>query len=166
MKQKFAVIALFLMVASLSSFAQSKKVKLPTPLVAEEGITNLVVADNIDVVFVQNKFETDGVRAAEESVSKLSAKIIDGTLFLSTTKKRVAGERIPVFVSINNLETLTLKGNAFATSRDAINTKNLQVNISRDARVSLKSNGKIFVNASGNYQVVKESGFSSLYVLD
>lgn len=167
MKQKFTFIALFILALQVSSFAQNKKSKMPPPLVSDEAISTLVVSDNIDVVFIQDKTPFEGVKVTEEKVGKISARVVDGTLYLSTFKKRVAGgERVPVYVTINDLETLTLKGNSFATSRGVINARNLQVNLSREAKVSLKSVGKLNVNAPGNYQVTKEAGYSSLVVTD
>jgi hypothetical protein len=167
MKKRFALFALLIMMAQLNSFAQNRQTKItwPSPLITDEGITDITASDNIDLVLIQDSPENVSVKVPDYVLGKLKVSIDEGKLFLAPAKNLKTGERLTVYVWINELESLTLKGNAFATSTRILQNKNLHISVSEDASFSLKSKSKVWFNAGTNYQVVKEDGYFSVYAL-
>jgi Putative auto-transporter adhesin, head GIN domain len=159
---KIASLAVFILAAQLAGFGQSKEaaIKHSSPLIIEEEIKSITISDNLDVVFVQNTQDNETVRVVSDNVNKVKAFMLDGSLVIATTKKRNPGERLVVYVYVNNLEELRLKGNAFATSYGVLHSENLQISISKDAKLMITSNGKMEVNSSGRYQLSQDDGYS------
>lgn len=160
MKQKFVLLILVIALVQLSGFAQERK-KIPSylPLVAEDGIASITASENIDVILFQDKPENVRVRVPDNVLNKLRISISGNSLFLSASKKLSEGERLTVYVWINELENLTLKGNAFAISTGVLNTRNLHISASSSATVSVKSKGQVWMDSPLNYQLVKENGY-------
>jgi hypothetical protein len=162
MKLRIAMFAVLILAVQVAGFGQAKeaKTKHSSPIVIEEEIKSISISDNLDVIFIQNTLENETVKVQSGAVGKIKASMINGTLFLSATKRVTEGERLLVYVNVNRLEELRLKGNAFAISYDILHSDNLEINISKEAKVMLRSNGKVEVNSPGSYQLSKEPGYS------
>jgi hypothetical protein len=162
MKQKLIWISLLTVLLNMHSVGHAQKSYLPSslPLVTEVGISDITISDNINVVLMQEKPENVKVKVLDGTVSKLKISIVGGRLFLGSSKNLKEGERLVVYVWVNDLETLTLNGNAIATSKGILQNRNLHISASREAMVSLKSTGKVWIDAPENYEVAKEDGYS------
>lgn len=166
MKQKFVLITfLVITLSQLNGFAQGSKFKLPAslPLVADDGIYRITVSENVNVILVQDKPENVGVKVSEDVLRKLKFSIDRGDLFLATAKELAADERLTVYVWVNDLENLTLKGNAVAVSRGILQSRNLHISSANGAAVSIKSKGKVWFDVPENYRVIKEKGYNFVH---
>jgi putative autotransporter adhesin-like protein len=162
MKQKFIVIAILLLLVQVNSFAQKEpktSLAMALPLVVEEGIFSLVVSDNIDVVLIPESPDNVKVKATDAVISKLKVSYSEGRLFLDAAKNVGKDERLVVYVWINDLENLTLKGNSYAISQGILQSKDLHISLAKDASVLLKSKGNVWFDAPTNHQVLKEKGY-------
>ena len=159
MKRKFGLVTLFIMLAQLNSFAQNSIAKMLLPLIAEDGITSITASGNIDVILIQDKPENVAVKASDNVLSKLNVSLVGENLSLAPAKELRSSERLEVYIWINDLENLTLKGNAVAVSRGILQGRNLHVSAATNAMVSLKSRDKVWFDTPANYQVVNEKGF-------
>ncbi len=163
MKQKFAVLVLLTLMVQLSSFAQKKDPKnylhLSLPLVVDEGISSIVATDKIDVVLIQDSPDNVKVKATGAVIDKLKVSFSEGRLFLDAAQNTRDDERLIVYVWVNNLENLTLKGDSFAISQGILQSNNLHVSIASQATVSIKSKGKVWFDAPTNHQVIKQNGY-------
>jgi hypothetical protein len=169
MKQKITVIVLLFGLLQLNSFAQGQKSRqVPAfPLLIEDDIRSITVSDNIDLVLIQTARENVNVRVHDNAVDKIRIRVEDRGIFLSATKKLSKGERLIVYANVNDLENLTLKGNAFAMSRGVLGSHHLHVNIDKGAKVALKSNGTVQVHTDGKYQISKETEeYSSVFAAE
>ncbi len=161
MKQKFILMAILALSIQVGGFAQVKAPgsKLALPLIAEEGITSIVISDNIDVVLIPESPENVKVKAADDVIAKLRVSYSEGRLFLDAAKGVLKGERLVVYVWVNNLENLTLRGDSYAISQGILPGNNLHLSLGRDASVALKSKGNVWFDEPTNHQVLKQKGY-------
>lgn len=170
MKQKFALIAVVLItLLHLNSSAQHTKnqsalqmqnqMMASLPLMAEDGIRSITISDNVSVVLSQTSPDRIGVRATSDAIKKLSVALVDGNLFLGATNKLLPGERLTVFVRVNELQELVLQGSALVVSQGILQGNALHVSAGKEAKVSLKSTGKVWFDGPVNYQVENEKGY-------
>jgi len=162
MKQKFTVIAILLLLVQVNSFAQKEpktSLAISLPLVVEEGIYSLVVSDNIDVVLIPESADNVKVKATNAVISKLKVAYSEGRLFLDATKNVKKDERLVVYVWVNDLENLTLRGDSYAISQGILQGRDLHISLSKQASVSLKSKGNVWFDEPTNHQVLKQKGY-------
>jgi hypothetical protein len=161
MKQKFALIVLIITLLQQAGFGQNKTITMPAsfPLIAEDEITSITASENIDLVLIQDRPENVGAKAAADVMRKLKVSMVDGNLILATAKSLAMNERLIVYVWVNDLENLTLNGNAFATCRGILNGKNLHVSAATDASFSIKSRSKVWFDTPAKYEMVNKDGY-------
>lgn len=163
MKQKFFVIAILLLMVQGNSFAQKESrtsLAMKLPLVVEEGIYSIVISDNIDVVLIPDSPDNVKVKATDAVISKLKVSYSEGRLFLDAAKNVEKNERLVVYVWINELENLTLKGDSYAISQGILQSRNLHISLAKEASVLLKSKGNVWFDEPTNHQVLKQKGYS------
>lgn len=161
MKIKQSILLIATMMIFSAPFAQNldnHTNKVPV-IVAESGIRSITVSNNIDLLLINAGSEDIKTTVPQESVDKLRISYSKGNLRVSTKGYLPKDERIPVYVYVNSLETLTVTGNAFARSRDILDAYNLRVNIEDEAKVALRSRGKMKVNAPENYRRIEEQRY-------
>jgi hypothetical protein len=154
-------ILLTLIIFSTAAFSQTGEgevTKYPV-VIGESGITNITVSDNIDLLLINAGDDEVRTRIPSESLNKVRVFYAKGNLRVSTKGSLPRGERIPVYVYVNDLKTLTLLGNAFARSQDVLQVANLKVNIEDQGKIALKSTGKVKVSAPDDYRVVNEERY-------
>jgi|GEM_PF-3478059 len=161
MIQKFVLTLIILVMVHLSGFSQKSRIVKSTnyPIVAEEGISSITASENIDLILIQDNPETVGVKVPESVMKKIKISLNANKLFISSSSKSVNGERLPVYVWVNNLENLILEGNAFATSTGVLNSEDLHISAEAQSMVALKSKGKVWLDLPSNYQVFKGNGY-------
>jgi len=167
MKHKFILTAALCILLIAKTTAQQTSAQLATglPLVSEDGIKEITVSNNIDVVLMQDEPENVKVKASSEVISKLKISVTDGRLFLAETKDVKDQERLAVFIWVNDLENLTLKGNSLVTSAGVLRNKNLHISADKDAKVILKSDGKVWFDSPSRYHIEQGNGYSFIQLL-
>jgi len=161
MKIKQSILLIATMMIFSAPFAQSldnHTTKVPV-IVAESGIRTITASNNIDLLLINAGAEDIRTTVPQESVDKLKISYVKGNLKLSTRGYLPKDERIPVYVYVSDLETLTVTGNAFARSRDILDVNNLKVNIEDEAKVAIRSRGKMKVNAPEHYRMIEEQRY-------
>ena len=163
MKQKFLYfIALFSLV-QLSAFSQKSVSDKKEPVIySEEEIRNISVADGVDVILLQGREEHQSVKLPDESLGLVKITLSRGNLQLAK-KNKFSKERVLVYVEVYALQSITLKGNSFITSRGILDLDNLQVNLDGEARLAIRSRGKLKINAPNDYQLVQEEKYFAAY---
>ena len=156
------VLGMLLISATYAQGVSNKSFKTPV-IIAESGIKHITASSNIDLLLINVDGEED-IKASipKQDLGKVKVVYSRGTLSISTKGYLNADERIPVYVYVDRLQSITLTGNAFARSRDILDCPNLQVNIEDDARVAIKSRGKVKVNAPEDYKMVEEERYHLL----
>ena len=160
MNIKQSILILSSMLIFSASFSQSQTNHSRSPvIVAESGIKSITISNNIDLLLINAGTEDIKTEVPQSSVEKLNISYADGKLKISTRGFLPRDERISVFVYVNELESLTVTGNAFARSKDILNSYNLKVNIEDEAKVAIRSRGKMRVNAPENYRRIEEERY-------
>jgi putative autotransporter adhesin-like protein len=163
MKQRFLFfIALFSLV-QVSAFSQSKSNDKKEPVIySEDEIRSISVSDGVDVILIQGKEDRQSVKLPDESLGLVKVNFSRGNLQL-TKKNRFSNERVLVYVEVYALQNITLKGNSFITSKGILDIDNLEVNLDGEARIAIRSKGKLKVNAPSDYQLVQEEKYFAAY---
>ena len=161
MKSKLSILFLLATFIATGSFAQDAKkqnARFPV-IVAESGIKNITASSNIDLLLLNAESDEVKTSVPTENLDDLKISYTRGNLKLGTKRYMDPKERIPVYVYVNELESLNLSGNAFARSRDVLDLGSLKINIQDEAKVALKSKGKVRVNAPENYHMLEEERY-------
>jgi len=161
MKIKQSILILSSMLMFSFSFSQGidrQLSKVPV-IVAESGIRSITVSSNIDLLLINAGADDVKTSVPTESVDKLLINYSGGKLKIATRRYLPLDERISVYVYVNGLESLTVTGNAFARSKDILDAYNLKVNIEDEAKVAIRSRGKMRVNAPENYKRIEEERY-------
>jgi hypothetical protein len=163
MKQRFLFfIALFSLV-QLTAFSQKNVNDKKEPIIySEEEIRNISVADGVDVILLQGREEHQTVKLPDESLGLVKITLSRGNLHLAK-KNKFSNERVLVYVEVYALQSITLKGNSFVTSKGILDLDNLQVNLDGEARLAIRSKGKLKINAPNDYQLVQEEKYFAAY---
>jgi len=162
MKQKFILFIASILMMQLA-YGQEKKNQsnLYETLYADNGISEISIQGNIDLVLIQGSQDDVSIKVKENTFPQLTLKIDGETLIISPRNVNAIQERIIVYVTINELRRLTLMEDAFATTRGKLSTKYLQVTILDNAKMQLGTKGRVIVDTPDNYQVLKESQYVS-----
>ena len=168
MKQKFILALAVICLLSTKTFSQERKKVSPlfTTLYADYTISEISVANNIDIVLIQGSEEDLRMSASENTFNKLYMDVKGATLFLAPKANLLNDERVAVFITVSDLKRLNLSGNAFATSRGKLASRNLTVTIEGNAKLQLGSSGNVTVETPDNYQVLKEKQFVQAFALN
>lgn len=163
MKQRFLFfIALFTLV-QVSAFSQSNSNDKREPVIySEEQIRSITVADGVDVILIQGRDDRQSVKLPDESLGLVKLSFSRGNLQLAK-KNKFSNERVLVYVEVYALEDITLKGNSFITSKGILDVDNLEVNLDGEARIAIRSRGKLKINAPSDYQLVQEEKYFAAY---
>jgi|GEM_PF-4006077 len=163
MKKTFLFfIALFSLV-QISAFSQDRVNDKKDPVIySEEEIRNISVSDGVDVILVQGREDRQTVKLPDESLGKVKVNFSRGNLQLAK-KNKFSKERVLVYVEVSALQSVTLKGNSFITSKGVLDIDGLQVNLDGEARLAIRSRGKIKINAPSDYQMVQEEKYFAAY---
>jgi len=163
MKQRFLFfIALFSLV-QVTAFSQSNSIDKKEPVIySEEEIRSISVSDGVDVILMQGRDDRQSVKLPDESLGLVKVSFSRGNLQLAK-KNKFAKERVLVYVEVYALQDITLKGNSFITSKGILDVDNLQVNLDGEARIAIRSRGKLKINAPSDYQLVQEEKYFAAY---
>jgi hypothetical protein len=166
MKQKFLLLTGLLLLVQVLVFAQFNSSRGYLPVVAEDGIDAIIVGDNIDVLLMPSGTESISAKVEDASIKKITAHVVDTYLYLTTTKKLAAGQRVTVYIRVNDLCKLVLKGNSAAASRGILNSRELKIVIDKDGTAALKTNGSISVVTTHKYEISKTGDYSYVYAAE
>jgi len=164
MKFRFSIIMLFFIAQQAGAQSQLTGYKDPAiPIVAEEGIGQISVSGNIDVVLIQGDEESVGVKISPESIRKIEFSIFSDHLYLSPSSAMQENERVKVYVSISDLNKIRLEGNASAMSRNILSAGNLRVFLGPHAKINLRTKQQIRVHSDSSYEVFEQKGYYGVY---
>jgi hypothetical protein len=166
MKQKLFLLTVLVVLLQVVSFGQGGVSRGFLPVVAEEGISSIIVGDNIDVLLIPVGSDLISAKVARGDEDKVEARVFDTHLYLNVTKKLAPGERLAIFIKVEDINKLVLKGNATAISRGVLNCRNLKIIMDQEGRASLRTSGKIVVDAPRKYEVSKTENYSYFFAAE
>ena len=165
MKQRTLILFVTFLLVSVAGIAQTDSYDGRHPIIVDENeVRSITVNGNIDVILQRSRTAADvSIKMDKEFSGKVRVKLADGDLYISSVGKASGTERKTVYLWANGLETITLKGNSFITSIGVLQLDNLTVNLKDDARIAIKSTGKINVNTQKNKPVTEEQQYFTVY---
>lgn len=166
MKQFFILLIVALLAASSIFAQQGKKARFIAPLVADEQIRHIVISGNVDVLLMEDLPSNVGVKIPSSCLENVIVKIDGDNLFISASEGLMADERVQVYITVNDLNSLELKGNVVVTSKGILDSRQLRLIASEKAMVALRSGGPVMVTSPVSYQVRKEKEYYSVFAGD
>ena len=164
-KQLFSLLIILLV--QVGAFAQARNAKnsAVAPIISEYDISRIDATEGIDIILQQGESEGLNVQVNNEGLKKLRIHLKNGKLTLSKQPGLAYKERITVYININGavLETMKLSGDAFVTSKGVLNIHDMVIDIKDDAKVALRTRGKLKVNVPENYEILQEEKYYSVY---
>ncbi|MCH8319078.1 MAG: DUF2807 domain-containing protein [Bacteroidetes bacterium] len=106
---------------------------------------SIFIEDNIDVYIVQDTFRNVKIEAGKNIISNIKTEVTEKTLFIKNANKcnwvRSYKKKIKVFVTTNDLITITHDGEGLITSNDTL-TDTLFLHITGAGDIKLNINAK------------------------
>jgi Putative auto-transporter adhesin, head GIN domain len=163
MTQRFTILVTILFTLHNAANAQNSIYNGKRPIiVSEEEIRHMEVSGNIGVVLRKERGDDVNVRMDTPTSDKVKVSVRNGKVYIVAKDSQPSDERLIVYAWFDNLETLTVNGNAIVNSVGVLSYNNLVVNLDKGSKISLKTVGKIRVNAPEDYQYVQKQQYFSV----
>ncbi len=137
MKQIFIFcISMFTAVSVVNAAEVTREIEL------SQSIYSIEVSHDMDVVLTESTDATIRIKGEENATKAVLYDLTKGRLKL-VSKKGSLKNRITVFIPVQNLRWLKIKGASHVRSNGALASKQLQVTMTGEAKVELKNIGDI-----------------------
>jgi hypothetical protein len=157
------IAALVLLFTQSDSFAQYASYNGKKPIIVDEdAIQHITLGGNVDMVIRENNKPGTIVKVQAADTERLNASVSGSDLFVDSK----GGERVVIYVWTDDLQSLTVKDNAYAVSIGILGFNNLRVNIQDKARVALRAADKIHFNAPQNRTLISNEKYYSVMSTD
>jgi hypothetical protein len=157
-----AIILLQLVMFAQNRYPKYSGVKL---FISDYEITHIEANQGIDLLFLDGTGEGLSAQVEDESLRKIRIDLASGRLKLSKRPGLAAHERITVYINVNgtHLQSLKLYDDAFATSRGVLSVYDMNVELKDNAKLALRTKGRLNVNIPNHYKLEKEEKYYSVY---
>ena len=159
MKPTFFFAVLILCGVSFSSF--TNKPSTPAETVSKvvrfnERFFSLIVENDLSVVLTESSSNEIIIEGSEHAIKTLIVNVEDGKLNLSSLPF-ASHAGVTVYVPAAFLSKVNLYGNSRLSSSSVLNNARLHVLIAGEAKVHLRSNGKVTVEGTPDFDFIKQS---------
>ena len=164
MTQRFIILATILFTLHCAANAQNSIYNGKHPIVVseEDQIRSLEISGNIGVVLRKDRGDGVHVRMDAATSEKVKVSVRNNKVYIVAKDNQPSDERLIVYAWFDDLESLTISDNAIVNSVGILNYNNLLVNVDMASKISLKTTGRIRVNAPDDYQYVQKQQFYSV----
>ena len=139
MKQKFILSSLAIAFGVLSLSAQGEE-----QIVVNAGnAEHINIANDMDVVLLPGQHTDQSISLNAEATKNISLKLSDNSLSISPLKQISTKERVKVYLYVYNLKTIYVYSNSLVKTIGLLDTPKLQVFVYSDAKVHLKTTGRV-----------------------
>jgi hypothetical protein len=151
MKKQFLIILSLVMISVASVAAGEAPGTTSRSVNLEHAFTSIAVKGNVEVVMITADSKTLNVEASDRLINQVAIEVRNGVLHINGPKGS-ARNRVIVFVPVNELEKVILRGNSHLTSRGRIESKKLQIRIEGYSTVNVTNIGEIEIESDDKYQ--------------
>ena len=163
MMQRLFIMVLVLSTVSVVSVAQLDVYNGKNPIVISQGgVKHIYVSGDIGLVLRQETGDGVNVRMDKDLSDKVKVTVHGEKLYITSKATLPNNEKLVVFGWFNNLESLTIKGNSMVASIGVLDYQRLTVNMDDQARVSLRTTGKILMHAPQNANLIQYEQYHSV----
>jgi len=151
MKKQILTLVAFVMM-SITVIASGDAPRMASKTVAvEEDFKSIAIKGNVEVVLLTADSKTLNVEAADKLIDQVVIEVRDGVLHINGPRGSVKN-RATVFVPVDELEKVTLRGGSHLSSRGRIESKKLHIRIEGYSTVNVTNLGEIEIETDAMYQ--------------
>ena len=144
MKQFFILfISLFTTATAVNAEEVTREIEL------SQSIYSIEISHDMDVVLTESADATIRITGEEKATKAVLYDVSKGRLKL-VSKKGSLKNKITVFIPVQNLRWLKIKGASHVRSNGALASKQLQVTMSGEAKVEIKNIGDLLFYADND----------------
>lgn len=145
----FIALALFLTSPAFAENKDTVQTKSATWSSAS-AFTSITVSNNVDVILIEDNSTVIKIQGKDVLVDAIRLEVIKGELKVSSLKQSVR-HKVTVFIPVNRLQQITVRGASKISSQGVLNSPKLKVNIAGDCIVHVTTVGAIFVDSDYDY---------------
>ena len=129
----------------------------------DENFTSISAKGNVEVVLVAVDSKTISLSGNDEKqVEAVHLKVEDGVLKITGAKGYSEKNRTIVYVPVNDLRKVTLKGGSNLSSRGRIAIAKLHIRIEGVSKVNVKNIGDVIIDSDEKHQFTYEKAERSI----
>jgi len=126
-------------------------------VVLEQEIYNLVVNDDVNVIFTDDSGKEITIEGRAAEVKKITLTEQNGVLEISAPTTFLQKKKAIVYVPARGLKSVTVNGSSMIYSYDKIQNPHLNVFLNGSCQLQIKTYGKIKVINSDEYSFTYQS---------
>ena len=155
------ILAMLLFAAGITgtTYAQDTKENqfVNKKVVLEQEVYNLVVNDDISVVFTDEFRKEITIEGRDSEVKKVTLTEQNGILEISAPASFLTKKKVVVYVPARGLRSVTINGASVVHSYDKIQNPHINVFVNGSCQIRIKTYGKIKVINSDEYSYTYQS---------
>ena len=157
--KKFLAMLLFAAGITGTTFAQDVKDEefVNKKVVFEQAVYNLVVNDDVSIVFTDEAGMEITIEGRASDVKKVTLAEQNGTLEISASASFLQKRKAVVYVPARGLRSVTVNGASVIYSYDKIQNPHMNVFVNGDCQLRIKTYGKVKVINSDEYSFSYQS---------
>lgn len=161
--QRLFILVLVLSAFSTVSVAQLDVYNGKNPIVVSQGsVKHIYVSGDIGLVLRQETGDGVNVRMDKMLGDKVKVTVHGEKLYITSKEKLSNDQKLVVYAWFNDLESLTIRGNSIVASIGVLEYQRLTVNMDNQAKVSLRTTGKILMHKPDNVNLIEEKQYHSV----
>ncbi len=163
MKKQLTAILVLTVTCFASAFAVpvNETVSSSRKIILQTGFQKIVAEGNVDVVLFENSHETQ-IRTFGNSADLAATSITEEGGVLTIRNKRHKGEKVLVYVPVNQVTVIEARDNSKVSSATTLASPQLTLVVKGDCQFNIQSSGKIDVVDNGEVEVVIEKKITAL----
>ncbi len=161
--KKNLLLVMALIAATLTSFGNDKsRSEVSRSWSIDENFTAIAAKGNVEVVLVPGDSKTIGLAGDEKQVEAVHLKIENGVLMITGSKGCSAKYRTVIYVPVQQLQKVILKGGSDLSSRGRIAMAKLHIRIEGESKVNIKNIGDVVIESDDKHQFNYEKSERSI----
>ena len=163
MKKQLTAILVLTVTCFASAFATpvSETGSSSRKIILHTGFQKIVADGNVDVVLFENSHETQ-IRTFGNSADLAATSITEEAGVLTIRNSRKKGEKVLVYVPVNQISVIEARGNSKVSSASTLASPQLTLVVKGDCRLNIQSSGNIDVVENGDVEMVVEKKITAL----
>jgi hypothetical protein len=128
----------------------------------DENFTSIAAKGNVEVVLISNGARYVNFEGSEKQVNAVHLNVEKGVLTITGSKGCSEKNRIIVYVPIQELHNVTLKGGSNLSSKGRIQSDKLKIRVEGLSKVNVRNIGDIVIESDDHHQFNYEKSERSI----
>lgn len=144
---------LFILFIGLFTAAAANAEIVTREVTLNANFSSLEISHDIDVVLTESTDNSIRIEGEEKFANAVMLDEKNGKVRI-LSKKGSMRKKVTVFIPVQNLRTLIVKGNSYVRSNGNLSSAELQVKLSGASKVEINNIGKIFFEADEGIDIM------------